>query len=70
MSTREQLLRDIEDFLERHGMTPSAFGLAAVNDAKLVPNLRKNLDIRTRTMDRARQFMRERDSSPPGKRAA
>lgn len=62
MSTREALLADIEAFLSEHGMTPSAFGQAAVRDAKLVFNLRHGLDVRTKTVDRVRQFMRDHDN--------
>jgi hypothetical protein len=57
MSTQEILLAEVERFLKRHDMAPTTFGLRAVNDAKLVANLRSGLDVRTRTADRIREFM-------------
>ena len=58
MSTHETILKEIDSFLARHNMRPTTFGLNAVNDAKLVGNLRAGLDIRTRTLDRIRAYMR------------
>lgn len=59
MSTHEQLLSEIEVFLERHAMAPTTFGLRSVNDAKLVANLRSGSDVTTRTLDRVRSYMRD-----------
>lgn len=60
MKTKQKpiaLLEAVEAFLEKHDMAPTTFGIRAVNDAKLVANLRAGLDIRTRTADRIRTFM-------------
>jgi hypothetical protein len=62
MSTHEQLLSEIEGFLQRHRLAPSTFGLRSVNDAKLVANLRSGADVTTRTLDRVRAFMRQQDA--------
>lgn len=59
------LLASVEAFLERHNMPPTTFGAKAVNDAKLVANLRSGADIRTRTADRIREFMEGYESAPP-----
>lgn len=58
MSTHQQLLAEIEAFLKRHDVRPTTFGLRAVNDAKLVANLRSGADVTTRTLDRVRTYMR------------
>jgi hypothetical protein len=59
MSTHEQFLSEIEDFLTGESMRPTTFGLKAVNDAKFVTNLRNGADVTTRTMDRVRAFIRD-----------
>jgi predicted transcriptional regulator len=58
MSTRDVLIADIEKFLERSGMTATAFGQQCLNDAKLLHGLRHGRDIRTRQLDKIRAFMR------------
>lgn len=59
MSTRDRLLAEIEAFLKRHGVRPTVLGQLAVNDAKLVSELRAGADITTARMDKVRSFMRE-----------
>lgn len=59
MSTRDKLLAEIEAFLKRHAVRPTAFGQLAVNDAKLVSELRAGSDITTGRMDKVRVFMRD-----------
>lgn len=56
-STHDKFLTDIERFLRKHDMRPTTLGLSAINDAKLVSNLRLGKDVTTRTMDRVRAFM-------------
>jgi hypothetical protein len=58
-STRDKLLNEIEAFLKRHGVKPTVFGQMAVNDAKLVSELRLGADITTGRMDKVRGFMRD-----------
>jgi phosphopantothenoylcysteine decarboxylase / phosphopantothenate---cysteine ligase len=60
------LLTEIEAFLADSGLTPTKFGLAAVNDGHLVANLRRGNSVTLKTADRVRAFMR---SSAPGPRA-
>ena len=57
------LLTEIEAFLADTGLTPTKFGLAAVNDGHLVANLRRGNSVTLKTADRVRAFMR---SSAPG----
>lgn len=59
MRTREKFLADVEAFLTATGMAPSMFGREAVNDPAFVQRLREGIDPRTRTMDRAYEFMKQ-----------
>ena len=55
----EALLAEIEAFLARSGLTPTKFGIAAVNDGHLVANLRQGHSITLKTADKVRAYMRE-----------
>jgi hypothetical protein len=41
---RLSVIRKIEDFMDATGMSPDAFGRAAVGDHKIVPRLRRGLN--------------------------
>lgn len=56
-SIRDALLHEIDAFLARTGMEPSRLGKDAVNDPAFVHRLRAGADVRTRTVDRIREFM-------------
>ena len=47
----------IEAFLERSGMTPTAFGHKALNDPTLVHELRKGRDCRRTTVEKITDFI-------------
>lgn len=71
MTTRDQLVRDIEAFLREHGMRPTMFGKLSLNDPALMGELRKGRDLRTETVDRIRKYMQtykppKRKSRPRG----
>lgn len=52
------LLDEIDAFCERHSITPTAFGLASVNDGRLVGKLRAgNRPITSDRMSRIKTFM-------------
>jgi hypothetical protein len=51
------LLDDIGAFIEAHGLSESQFGVLAVNDKNLVPDLRGGRDIRMSTLETIRRFM-------------
>jgi hypothetical protein len=51
------LLAEIECFLRKTGMAPSAFGDQAVRDPSLVNNLRDGRELRYRTALKVRDFM-------------
>lgn len=57
MRTRDKLIADIEAFLKRYKMRPTVFGTLAVNDAKLMSELRAGADLTTKRMDKIRDFM-------------
>lgn len=53
----DQLLRDVEKFLERHEVSASRFGTDAVGNPNLVFDLRKGSDIHLRTADKLYRYM-------------
>ena len=53
-ATNKALLGEIEAFLAETGLTPTKFGVAAVNDGHLVANLRKGNSVTLKTADRVR----------------
>lgn len=59
MTDRDHLLEEIERFLDKTGMAASTFGRETVNDSSLMTRLRAGYDVRTRTADKCRTFMRE-----------
>lgn len=61
MDTYATLLRQIDAFTARHGLTDTAFGLAAVNDGKIVARIRAGKNITYRTAARLTEFMSHRD---------
>jgi phosphopantothenoylcysteine decarboxylase/phosphopantothenate--cysteine ligase len=63
-ATARELLGEIEGFLAQFGLTPSKFGVAAVNDGHLVAKLRKGNSVTLKTADRVRAYMTSRRSSP------
>jgi phosphopantothenoylcysteine decarboxylase/phosphopantothenate--cysteine ligase len=52
-----ELLAEIEAFLGETGVSPTKFGLAAVNDGHLVANLRKGASVTLKTADRVRGYL-------------
>ena len=58
----EQLLKEIDRFLERYPMAESTFGKMAVNDGKLVRRLKEGGRCWPETEDRIKEFMRSYES--------
>jgi phosphopantothenoylcysteine decarboxylase/phosphopantothenate--cysteine ligase len=58
------LLSEIETFLSRSKVTPTKFGVAAVNDGHLVANLRKGHSVTLKTADRVRAYMHREAARP------
>jgi len=69
ISSRKQLLDEIEAFLVRTGMTPTAFAVhAGIKDREFVARLRAGFDLLTSNMDKARAFMAGYQHTPRPKR--
>lgn len=54
------LIKDIDAFIERQGMTPTDFGWESIGDRNLYRHLKKGRNPRFDTLDRIRSFMRKR----------
>jgi len=63
--TARELLGEIEAFLAQFLVTPSKFGVAAVNDGHLVAKLRKGGSVTLKTADRVRAYMASERSKQP-----
>jgi hypothetical protein len=55
-----RLLRQVEDFCRKAGMTEASFGRRAVNDGKLVTRLRQNT-ITLNTVDKIEAFLADQE---------
>ena len=60
------LLREIEDFCQRHSLSETRFGELAMNDKPFVSQLKAGRDLRGSTADRLRQFMADYDTNELG----
>ena len=70
MTAMDALIDEIEAFLANHGMPPSTFGQQAIGDGKLVFDLREGRDLRSRTVERIRNYMREYRPPNPNHRGS
>lgn len=79
MTSREELLSEVEAFLAHTGMPNTTLGALALRDPSFVANLRAGRNITLRTADRVRTFMRgwkpvratpKRRGRPPSKACA
>lgn len=62
MTLREQFIAEIDAFMARHDMRPSAFGLLAKADRSFVTRLKSGeSDPKSTTIDEVRAWMAERD---------
>lgn len=57
MSTRERILKSVEEYLEISGLSKTKFGLLVANDPRLVDRLRAGKDITTATADNIEAFI-------------
>ena len=64
-TTTRALLTEIEAFLAEAGMSPTKFGLAAVNDGHLIKNLRGGASVTLKTADKVRAYMAQELSAAP-----
>ncbi len=61
MSTRDQVLEEIESFMARHGMSAGDFGIKCMRNPSFVYRLREGHDIRASSIDKVRAFIAARD---------
>ena len=54
----DPILAEIEAFLSRSGVTPTAFGVKALNDPTLVRELRQGRECKRATRARIQEFIR------------
>ncbi len=53
----QSLIEEIEAFRLKSGMSATAFGVQALNDGRLIPNLIRGRSLGTKTVDRIRAFI-------------
>lgn len=70
MSTREQLIEEIERFLALSGMSATRFGADAAGERGLIRRLKAGGDVTSGTIDRIRAFIKDWRPLRPKKRAA
>lgn len=58
----------IEDFMQRHAITPTTFGLWAMNDSRFVFDVRAGRDCMGSTIRRVLSFMEEYEAKQEAKR--
>ncbi|KQM33090.1 hypothetical protein [Sphingomonas sp. Leaf10] len=56
-SYRNPVLQEVEAFLSATGMTPARFGMEALGDPRVVSDMRKGRDPRSKTVAMLRQFI-------------
>ena len=64
----DQLLADIEAFLDRYEMKPTTFGWLSCRDKATVRRLREGLGITSKRIDQIREFMRTYEGNGPANR--
>lgn len=68
MSTREKILAAIDAFIARHEMPQSQFGIEAMGDPSFVMRLRAGGQLRSDTIDKVEEFMRDYKQARPKSR--
>lgn len=70
MSWTDQLISEIDAFLARTGMAPTALGRASIGDPHLVRNLRSGRTVTLKSADKVRRFMAAEGARLSGSMAA
>jgi len=68
MSTHDDFLAEIDDFLAKHRLSDADFGRRIMNDHKFVPRLRGGASTTLRTADKVRKFMEAYHPGPLARR--
>lgn len=61
MLTHTTFVAEIDAFLERSGMSPTAFGLGAVRDPNFVADVRNGRMPSLRTVEKVDEFIRSQE---------
>lgn len=69
MSTREQLIEEIERFLALSGISVTRFGVEAAGERGLLRRLKAGGDVTTETADRIRSYIKDWRPASPRHRA-
>lgn len=69
MSTKDDLLNEIDKFLERTGIAPTRFGEESCGERSILKRLRSGGKITTDTYDRIKAYMEARRHVRPSRRA-
>lgn len=67
--TDHALLEKIEQFIAKHEMRPSRFGLDAMGDGALIPQLRAGRSLSLRNAERVIKFMEAYGEASPSEAA-
>lgn len=70
MTHAEQFLAEIDAFLERTGMSASAFGKSALNDPNFVSDVRGGRMPNLGLVDRVHEFIKAQDDAVSSQQAA
>ena len=68
--TRKDFLNAVEDFLERHTVSPTMFGKMSIGEPNLVFDLRKGRECREKTQERVLDFIAANDNAEPDDKGA
>lgn len=69
MSTKERILREIEDYIARAGISAREFGLRVRGDSGMVYRLRAGRSLTVEYVDKCRDYMAANPPPTPKKRA-
>ena len=53
----DELLRELDAFLDRHGIADSTFGIRAINDSHLLERVRAGRPIRRSTVVKIKKYI-------------
>jgi hypothetical protein len=65
---RTALVKEIDIFLERTGMSKSSFGLFLFNDGKFLPQFWRGADIKISSIGKIREFLDNYNYEQPQRR--
>lgn len=67
--TDDDFQLQVEAFIDRHGLSPTTFGLWAMDDSRFVFDLRNGRNCFIKTVRRVQRFMAEYDAKQEAKQA-